>query len=220
MPPEFVSGHCPPAGGEKMKKLTKSQQKVYDFLVEHRNDGIAPTVREICDATGFRSTSTVHNHLNSLERFGYITRRPDCARAIFINNIDGTPGSVAVPIIGTVTAGQPIFAFEENLGFITVDEGLKRDRDLFGLRVKGDSMINAGIYDGDTVVFVKTSRAHNGDIVVALIDDEATVKRFFKENNYIRLQPENPSYDPIILTGESENVRILGRVVLLQRSYE
>ena len=138
-----------------MRKLTKSQQKVFDYLLEHKSDGIAPTVREICDATGFKSTSTVHNHLNSLERFGYITRRPDCARAIFINNVDGTPGSIAVPIIGTVTAGMPILAFEENLGYVTVDESVKRGRDVFALKVKGDSMINAGIFDGDAVVFVR-----------------------------------------------------------------
>ena len=199
-----------------MRKLTKSQQKVYDYLVEHRDDGIAPTVREICDATGFKSTSTVHNHLNTLERYGYISRRPDRARAIFINNLDGTPGSVAVPIIGTVTAGMPILAFEENLGYATVDESVKRGREIFALRVKGDSMINAGIYNGDAVVFVRQSTAENGDIVVALLDDEATVKRFFREENYIRLQPENPEYEPII----SKEVRILGKVVTLVRNYE
>ncbi len=201
-----------------MRQLTKSQKKVYDYLVEHKDDGIAPTVREICDATGFKSTSTVHNHLNKLERLGYITRRPDCARAIFINNIDGTPGSVAVPIIGTVTAGLPILAFEENLGYVTVDESVKRGREVFALRVKGDSMINAGIYDGDAVVFVRQSTAENGEIVVALLeeDNEATVKRFFKEDKFIRLQPENPNYEPII----SDKVKILGKVVTLVRNYE
>lgn len=199
-----------------MRKLTKSQQKVYDYLVEHKDEGFAPTVREICDATGFKSTSTVHNHLNNLERLGLITRRPDCARGIFINNIDGTPGSVAVPIIGTVTAGMPILAFEENLGYVTVDESVKRGREIFALRVKGDSMINAGIYEGDAVVFVRQSSAENGEIVVALIEDEATVKRFFKENGHIRLQPENPLYEPII----AENVKILGKVVTLVRNYE
>lgn len=201
-----------------MRQLTKSQKKVYDYLVEHKDEGIAPTVREICDATGFKSTSTVHNHLNTLERLGYITRRPDCARAIFINNIDGTPGSVAVPIIGTVTAGMPILAFEENLGYVTVDESVKRGREVFALRVKGDSMINAGIYDGDAVVFVRQSTAENGEIVVALLeeDNEATVKRFFKEDKFIRLQPENPNYEPII----SDKVKILGKVVTLVRNYE
>ncbi len=199
-----------------MTKLTKSQQRVFDYLVEHKDDGIAPTVREICNATGFKSTSSVHNHLNTLEKMGYITRRPDCARAIFINNSDGTPPSVAVPIIGTVTAGLPIFAFEDNLGYVTIDESVKRGRDVFALRVKGDSMINAGILNGDTVVFARQNSADNGEIVVALIEDEATVKRFFKEKGHVRLQPENPLYEPII----SENVKILGKVVMLIRNYE
>ena len=154
-----------------MRKLTKSQQKVLDCLIEHRNDGIAPTVREICDETGFKSTSTVHNHLNSLERYGYITRRPDCARAIILNNSEGIPSSVSVPIIGTVTAGMPIFAFEENLGYVTVDERIKRGREIFALKVKGDSMLNAGIYDGDIAIFVRQPTAENGEIVVALIEE-------------------------------------------------
>ena len=199
-----------------MKKLTKSQQKIYDYLVSKKDDGIPPTVREICEATGFKSTSTVHSHLNSLEKLGYITRRTESARGIFVNNLDGTPGSIAVPIIGTVTAGQPIFAFEENLGYVTVDESVKRGRDVFALRVKGDSMINAGILDGDKVVFVRQSYAENGEIVVALTGDEATVKRFYKEDGYYRLQPENPQYEPIIL----KEVKILGKVVALVRNYE
>lgn len=199
-----------------MDKLTKSQQKVYDYLVKKKDDGFAPTVREICEATGFKSTSTVHAHLNTLERLGYISRKSDCARAIVINKPDGTPESIAVPIIGTVTAGMPIFAFEENLGYVTVDESVKRGREIFALRVKGDSMINAGIFDGDAVVFVRQSVAENGEIVVALIEDEATVKRFYKENGYFRLQPENPDYEPIL----TEEVKILGKVVTLVRNYE
>lgn len=199
-----------------MKKLTKSQQMVYDYLVSRKDDGIPPTVREICEATGFKSTSTVHSHLNSLEKMGYITKRSESARGIFVNNLDGTPGSIAVPIIGTVTAGQPIFAFEENLGYVTVDESVKRGRDIFALRVKGDSMINAGIFEGDAVVFVRQSVAENGEIVVALLEDEATVKRFYKEDGYFRLQPENPNYQPIL----SKEVRILGKVVTLVRNYE
>ena len=199
-----------------MEKLTKSQQKVYDYLISRSDEGFAPTVREICDATGFKSTSTVHAHLNTLEKLGYISRRSDCARAIFVNKPDGTPDSVAVPVIGTVTAGQPIFAFEENLGYIVVDESIKRGREIFALRVKGDSMINAGILEGDAVIFVRQSTAENGEIVVALLEDEATVKRFFKENGHIRLQPENLNYEPIIC----EHVKILGKVVSLVRNYE
>ncbi|MBQ3969612.1 MAG: transcriptional repressor LexA [Clostridia bacterium] len=199
-----------------MEKLTKSQQKVYDYLLSRSDDGIPPTVREICDATGFKSTSTVHAHLNTLERLGYITRKAESARSIVLNRPDGTPNSVAVPIIGTVTAGLPILAFEENLGYVTVDESVKRGREIFALRVKGDSMINAGIFDGDAVVFVRQSVAENGEIVVALIEDEATVKRFYREDGYIRLQPENEAYEPILCS----EVKILGKVVTLVRNYE
>lgn len=199
-----------------MQKLTASQQKVYDFLVQRSKEGIPPTVREICEATGFKSTSTVHSHLKSLERLGYITRKAGLTRANVLNIEDNTPKSVAVPIIGTVTAGMPIYAFEENLGYVAVDENIQRGRELFALRVSGDSMIDAGIYSGDIVIFVKQAVAENGEIVVALIEDEATVKRFFKEDGHIRLQPENPSYEPIIV----EEAQILGKVVTLVRNYE
>ncbi len=199
-----------------MEKLTKSQQKVYDFLVESSKGGIPPTVREICEGTGFKSTSTVHFHLKSLEQKGYITRKAGLTRASVLNREEPQINSVSVPIIGTVTAGLPIYAFEEILGYVTVDERVKRGRELFALRVSGNSMINAGIFDGDIVVFVKQPVAENGEIVVALIDDEATVKRFFKEYGYFRLQPENPDYEPIIV----DNVSILGKVVTLVRNYE
>lgn len=199
-----------------MEKLTKSQQKVYDFLVERSREGIPPTVREICDATGFKSTSTVHSHLRSLEKMGYITRKAGLTRASVLKRDENVQNSVSVPIIGTVTAGQPIYAFEEILGYVTVDEGVQRGRELFALRVSGFSMINAGIYDDDIVVFVRQNVAENGEIVVALIDDEATVKRFYKEDGYFRLQPENPDYEPIL----TDEVQILGKVVTLIRSYE
>lgn len=199
-----------------MEKLTKSQQKVYDFLLEKSSEGIPPTVREICQATGFKSTSTVHAHLNSLEKLGYITKKAGLTRAVLLKRDEPLSRGVAVPVIGTVTAGVPIFAYEEDLGYVTVDERVKRGRELFALRVKGDSMINAGIYDGDAVVSVKQPTAENGEIVVALVGDEATVKRFYKEDGYYRLQPENPDYEPII----ADEVQILGKVVTLVRSYE
>ena len=199
-----------------MKKLTKSQQKIYDYLVSIKDDGISPTVREICEATGFKSTSTVHSHLNTLEKLGYITKRSDSVRGIFVNNLDGTPESVAVPIIDTVTEGKQIFAFKENLGYVTVDESVKRGRDIFALRIKGDSMINAGIFEGDTVVFVRQSAAENGEIIAALLENEIIVKRFYKEDGNIKLQSENSSYEPII----SKKVKILGKVVTLVRNYE
>lgn len=199
-----------------MEKLTKSQQKVYDFLLEKSSEGIPPTVREICQATGFKSTSTVHAHLNTLEKLGYITKKAGLTRAVQLKLDEPISKGVAVPVIGTVTAGVPIFAYEEDLGYVTVDERLKRGRELFALRVKGDSMINAGIYDGDAVVSVKQPVAQNGEIVVALVGDEATVKRFYKEDGYYRLQPENPDYEPII----TDEVQILGKVVTLVRIYE
>ncbi len=199
-----------------MPKLTKSQQKVYDYLVGRTDDGAAPSVREICDATGFKSTSTVHAHLNTLEKLGLISRKSGCTRAIRVLNQDKPPKTAAVPIIGTVTAGLPIYAYEDYLGYVAVDESLKRGRELFALKVKGDSMINAGILNGDTAVFVRQSAAENGDIVAALLGDEATVKRFYKEENGIRLQPENSLYEPII----SDDVQILGKIVTLVRNYE
>lgn len=198
-----------------MQKLTKGQQKVYDFLQEKSKEGIPPSVREICDGTGFKSTSTVHYHLKALEKLGYITRKAGLTRASVLKKEEGAD-SVSVPIIGTVTAGLPIYAFEEIIGYVPVDESVKRGRDLFALKVSGTSMINAGILDGDIVVFVKQPIADNGDIVVALIEEEATVKRFYKENGRFRLQPENPDYEPII----ADEVQILGKVVTLIRNYE
>jgi len=199
-----------------MPKLTKSQQKVYDYLVGRTDDGTAPSVREICEATGFKSTSTVHAHLNSLEKLGLINRKSGCTRAIRVLGEEKTPKTAAVPIIGTVTAGLPIYAYEDNLGYVAVDESIKRGRELFALKVKGDSMINAGILNGDTAVFVRQSAAENGDIVAALLGEEATVKRFYKDKDVVRLQPENPLYEPII----SDDVQILGKIVTLVRNYD
>lgn len=199
-----------------MEKLTKGQQKVYDFLVKTSKNDMPPTVREICEGTGFKSTSTVFVHLKSLEEKGYITRRSGLTRASVLKRDENLKDSVAVPIIGTVTAGQPIYAFEDIQGYINVDEDVKRGRELFALRVSGFSMINAGILDDDIVICVKQSVAENGEIVVALIEDEATVKRFYKENGYYRLQPENPDYEPIL----TDEVHILGKVIILNRNYE
>ncbi len=213
-----------------MKELTESQQKIYDFLVEKSSDGIPPTVREICEGTGFKSTSSVHAHLKTLENMGYITRRAGLTRAIAIKRDNtntnskestlpknaNTGNTVAVPIVGTVRAGAPLYAFEDCLGTVTVDESAAHGRELFALRVKGDSMINAGILEGDVAVFAQQPVAENGEIVAALIDDEATVKRLYVEDGHVRLQPENPAYEPIV----SDNVQILGKVVTLVRSYE
>lgn len=194
-------------------KLTASQQKVYDCIFEYAQQGRVPTVREICLATGLKSTSTVHLHLKTLEQKGLITRDAGLNRSI---QITGLNPACSIPLLGRVTAGIPILAIEEIECYIPVDENLKRGRELFALRVMGESMINAGIYDGDIIVVNKTPTAENGEIVVAMIDDEATVKRFYKENGHFRLQPENPAFEPII----TDKAEILGKVISLIRNYE
>ena len=193
-----------------MEHLTKSQQKVYDFLRKEAGKGVPPSVREICAATGLRSTSTVHAHLKTLERLGYIHREAGLNRSIRIEG--GTPSS-QVPILGKVTAGVPILAVEDIEGYIPFP--LKEGKELFALHVSGLSMKNAGILDGDYVVAEQASTADNGEIVVALIDDEATVKRLFSEEGQVRLQPENPDFSPIY----SDHVSILGKVIAVVRYY-
>lgn len=196
-----------------MKKLTKSQAKVFDFLKESIADGITPSVREICEATGLSSTSTVHSHLKSLEELGYITRTTGLNRSI---RIVGEEKAAQVPILGKVTAGIPILAFEDVSGYVPFPENKRKGRELFALNVVGESMRDIGILDGDVVICEKTPVAENGEIVVAMIDDEATVKSFYKEDNYIRLQPHNPDFEPII----TDNVTILGKVIALSRDYD
>ena len=193
-----------------MEHLTKSQQKVYDFLRKEAGKGVPPSVREICAATGLRSTSTVHAHLKTLERLGYIHREAGLNRSIRLEG--GTPSS-QVPILGKVTAGMPILAVEAIEGYIPFP--LKEGKGLFALHVSGLSMKNAGILDGDYVVAEQASTADDGEIVVALIDDEATVKRLFREEGQVRLQPENPDFSPIY----SDHVSILGKVIAVVRYY-
>lgn len=192
--------------------LTKSQQKILDFLRSNIQDGVCPSVREICAATGLRSTATVHSHLKALEEKGLITRGQGTNRSIRIQGERSAP----VPILGRVTAGIPILAIEDIEGYIPVSENLRRGRELFALRVVGESMIEAGILDNDIVVVHKTPTAENGQIVVAMVnDDEATVKRFYKENGHIRLQPENPAFEPIIV----DECSVLGQVISVVRYY-
>ena len=194
-----------------MKPLNEKQQKVLSFLQERAQDGLPPTMREICAAAGIKSTSTVHAYLKTLEENGYISRQSGLNRAIRL------PGeSVArVPLLGKVTAGQPILAVEEVEDYVPYSGGGYQPGELFALRVSGTSMINAGIFDKDVVIVHKTPTAVNGDIVVALVGDEATVKRFYKENGHFRLQPENDAFEPIIV----DEVSILGKVVSLVRYF-
>lgn len=191
-----------------MAGLTKSQQKVYDFLVKEAPRGVPPTVREICAATGLRSTSTVHAHLKTLEKLGYISRDAGLNRSI---RIEGSTAAVQVPVLGKVTAGQPILAVEDIEGYLPFPQ--KEGKELFALHVSGLSMRDAGILDGDYVVAEQTPAAENGEIVVAMIDDEATVKRFFREKDRVRLQPENPDFEPIY----TDHVFILGKVIAVMR---
>lgn len=195
-----------------MKPLTKSQQKIYDFLKDRSQYGIPPSVREICAATGLKSTSTVHAHLKALENLGYISRDAGLNRAI---HIEGCEQTAQVPILGKVTAGLPILAVEEIQGYLPITASQQRGRDLFALTVQGESMKDAGILDGDYVVVERTPTARDGDIVVALIEDEATVKRLYRETDCVRLQPENDAFEPIY----AKEVIILGKVVSVVRYY-
>lgn len=193
--------------------LNDTQRRIYDFLVERSADGIPPSVREIGTAVGLRSTSSVQANLDALEEKGYITRDPMLKRSIRI--VGQNDNITQVPIVGTVTAGAPILAVESIEGYFPYTGSVSRDKPLFALHVRGESMIEAGILDGDLVIAEKTPCARNGDLVVALVEDEATVKTFYKEDGYYRLQPENPSYMPIIVS----DVSILGKVVAVMRYY-
>ena len=173
--------------------------------------GYPPTVREICEKVGLRSTSSVHSHLNTLERNGYIRRDPTKPRAIEIcdDSFQMVRTEMAsLPIVGNVAAGQPILAQENIENYFPVPAEIVPSGDSFALRVRGDSMINVGIFNGDLLFVNSCNTARNGEIVVALVEDEATVKTFYKENGYIRLQPENDTMDPIIV----DHCVILGKV--------
>ncbi len=196
-----------------MKELNSTQRKIYEFLAERSQNGVPPTVREICAAVGLKSTSSVQSNLDALEAAGYIERDPMLKRSI---RVRGQENNVThVPLIGTVTAGMPILAVEAIEGYIPFSGNEQTDKPLFALRVKGDSMIKCGILSGDIIIAEKTPVAANGDIVVALLEDEATVKRFYKEDGHFRLQPENDDYAPII----TEEVIVLGKVISLIRYF-
>ncbi len=195
-----------------MKPLSKTQQKIFDYLKECSSEGRVPSVREICAKTGLSSTSTVHHHLKALEDRELITREPGVNRCI---HIKGEEKTIGVPVMGNVAAGYPTLAVEDIEYYIPVPESLKRNRELFALRVQGESMINAGILNDDIVIVSRTPVAENGEIVVALVGDEATVKRFYKEDGHFRLQPENDDFEPIIV----DEVILLGKVISLVRYF-
>ncbi len=198
-----------------MKEINSTQQKIYEFLAERTQNGVPPSVREICAAVGLKSTSSVQANLIALEKAGYIERDPMLKRSIRVLG-PAADDTTKVPLVGTVTAGMPILAVEQIEGYVPYAGTVSKDKSLFALRVKGESMINAGIFDGDIIIIEKTPVAENGEIVVALIEDEATVKRFYKENGHFRLQPENDTMAPIIV----DEVAILGKVKSLIRNYD
>ena len=198
-----------------MRTSGNNQQKILDFIKSEIEDkGYPPSVREICAAVGLRSTSTVHAHLNHLEEQGLIRRDSTKPRALEV--LDGSHArGRSVPLVGRVTAGQPILAIENIEDYLMLPQSMLGKDDLFCLRVQGESMIEAGILDGDIVVLRQQDTAENGEIVVAMVDDSATVKRFYKENGHFRLQPENDDFEPIIV----DEVVLLGKVVSLARYY-
>ncbi len=196
-----------------MRPINDTQQKIYEFLCERSQCGVPPSVREIGMAVGLRSTSSVQANLDALEEAGYIERDPMLKRSIRV--LGQAENVTSVPLLGTVTAGMPILAVEQIEGYIAYNGRVSRDKPLFALKVRGESMLWAGILDGDIVVAEKTPVAVNGEIVVAMIEDEATVKRFYKENGHFRLQPENDAFEPII----TNEVIILGKVVAVYRYY-
>ena len=193
-----------------------NQQKILEFIKsEVQTKGYPPSVREIGDAVGLKSTSTVHGHLTRLEKKGLLHRDSMKPRAMEVLGGDLFPrlSAVSVPLVGRVTAGVPILAEENIEENIALPESLVGEGTFFILHVKGESMIGAGILDGDYVVVRQQPDAHNGDIVVAMVEDEATVKRFYRENGIFRLQPENPTMKPIMVP----EVTVLGKVVSLFR---
>lgn len=198
-------------------KITSKQREILEFMKkEILNHGYPPSVREICEAVNLRSTSSVHSHLETLEQNGYIHRDPAKPRAIEIvdDSFNLTRRElVNVPVIGTVAAGQPILAEENIENYFPLPAEIMPNAETFMLKVKGESMINAGIFDGDRILVQRQETAQNGEYVVALVDDCATVKTFYKENGHIRLQPENDFMDPIILP----DVKIIGKVIGLFR---
>lgn len=192
--------------------LNERAVEIYNFIKESIDEGYPPTIREICQALDFKSTSTVHKYVNQLAEEGYIEKNDKRNRALRLTGRK----NVSIPLVGEIAAGTPILAIENITEYISLNFDRRYTGELFALTVKGDSMINIGIFSGDIVIIEKGDYAENGDLVAALVDDEsATVKTFYKENGHYRLQPENDDMEPII----SNNVKILGKVAALIRYF-
>lgn len=192
--------------------LKEKELAVFNYIKNRLSDGYSPSVREIMDAMDFKSTSTAHRYIETLVREGLLEKTGNINRSLRLPN----SSTVSVPILGTVTAGQPITAIQDIMGYVGFEADGHDPQELFALKIKGESMINAGILNGDIVIVERNVYAENGDIVVAFIDqEEATVKRFFKENGHYRLQPENDTMEPMIF----DEVEVLGKVIGLKRYY-
>jgi len=203
-------------------KISDKQQEILDYIKnEIMSKGYPPSVRDICAAVKLKSTSSVHAHLNALEKNGYIRRDPAKPRTIEI--LDDAFNDVrrdvtSVPLVGNVAAGEPILAQQNIETYLPFPADMLPGRETFLLRVKGESMVNVGIMDGDYVLIAQQNTARNGEMIVALVDDSATVKTFYKEDGHIRLQPENDTMDPIIVEAD-EPFQVLGRVIGVLRFY-
>lgn len=206
------------------QQSAEKQKKILDYVNSHTLErGFPPSVREICTAVGFKSTSTVHSYLKKLEEDGLILKDATKPRALKVldesaKNLEGYVADQEIeniPLVGKITAGSPILAVENIEDTFPIPVRYLENSTSFMLKVKGESMINAGIMDGDYIIVKQQNTANNGDIVVALIEDEATVKTFYKESDHFRLQPENSDYEPIIL----KELSILGKVIGLFRNY-
>ncbi len=201
-----------------MPNLTERQQEVLEIIRRHMSrNGESPTVREIAKALGVRSTCTVQKHLEALEKKGCLTKSKYGYRSIELPG-EFSPSrikSIPVPVVGRIAAGQPLLASDNVETYLPIPADLAHAGDLFALKVRGDSMVNAGIFEGDIIVARRQETAINGDIVVALLDDEATVKTFYNDGGAVRLQPENPAYEPII----TREVQVLGKVTLSIRQF-
>ena len=194
-----------------MEKVDRRREKIYRYILDRLGGGFSPTVREICADLNIASTSTVHTDLRHLSNLGHIIMEEGRNRTI---RLPGDAG-MRVPLLGTVTAGQPILAVQNVEQYIPVALTASSGKGMFALHVRGDSMKNAAILDGDIVVVERTPTAENGEIIVALLEDEATVKRFYRENGKIRLQPENDDYSPVV----TDSVEVMGKVVSVMRFY-
>lgn len=201
------------------QELTEREREIYNFILTNiRNEGYAPSVRDICNALDMKSTSTVHTYLARLEQKGFIQKDAGKSRSLRVENgVTARGSTVKIPILGKVAAGMPILAVENYEGYIDFPKPASHysSNDLFALKVQGESMVEIGIMDGDLIVVAKCNTATDGDVVVALVEDEATVKTFYDEGDRIRLQPENSTMDPIY----AKDVLVLGKVVASARFY-